>query len=55
MVPEDAYAKTIAALESGAQGVVFSRRYAEMQLTNLAAGGKAARDFDTLHISEQST
>jgi len=45
MVPEDAYASTSAALKAGADGVVFSRRYAEMKLTNLAGAGKAVRDF----------
>jgi hypothetical protein len=43
--PEDTYAATAAALKAGADGVLFSRKYSEMRLTNLAAGGKAVRDF----------
>jgi hypothetical protein len=43
--PEDTYAATAAALKAGADGVLFSRKYSEMRLANLAAGGKAVRDF----------
>ena len=43
--PEDTYAATAAALKAGADGVIFSRKYSEMRLANLAAGGKAVRDF----------
>jgi hypothetical protein len=43
--PDDVHASTTAALESGADGVIFSRKYSEMRLTNLAAGGKAVKDF----------
>ena len=43
--PEDVYAATSAALKAGAQGVLFSRKYSEMRLANLAGGGKAAREF----------
>ena len=43
--PEDVYASTAAALQSGADGVIFSRKYSEMRLANLAGGGKAVRDF----------
>jgi len=43
--PEDVYAATTAGLKAGAQGVLFSRKYSEMRLANLAAGGKAVRDF----------
>src|SRR6266478_1120159 len=38
--PDDTYAATAAALKAGAQGVIFSRKYSEMRLANLAAGGK---------------
>jgi len=44
-LPEDVYASTTAALQSGAAGVIFSRKYSEMNLANLAAGGKAVKDF----------
>ncbi len=43
--PDDTYAATMAALKAGADGVLFSRKYSEMKLANLAAGGKAVRDF----------
>ena len=43
--PEDVYAATTAGLKAGAPGVLFSRKYSEMRLANLAAGGKAVRDF----------
>jgi len=39
--PEDVQAATAAALEAGASGVVLSRKYAEMRLSNIA-GAKAA-------------
>ncbi len=42
--PEDTYAATAAALKAGADGLIFSRKYSEMQLANLAAGGKAVKD-----------
>jgi hypothetical protein len=42
--PDDTYAATAAALAAGADGVILSRKYSEMQLSNLAAAGKAARD-----------
>src|SRR5882724_5628537 len=41
--PDDTFAATGAALEAGAQGVIFSRKYSEMRLANLAAGGQAVR------------
>jgi len=41
--PEDVYAATRAALEAGAQGLIFSRKYSEMRLANLAAGGRAVK------------
>jgi hypothetical protein len=43
--PDDTYAATAAALKAGADGVLFSRKYSEMRLANLAAGGKAVKDF----------
>jgi hypothetical protein len=43
--PRDVLAATTAALKAGAQGLIFSRKYSEMRLANLAAGGKAVRDF----------
>jgi hypothetical protein len=42
--PEDVYAATAAGLKAGADGVLFSRKYSEMKLTNLSAGGKAVRE-----------
>ncbi|HMF73689.1 MAG TPA: hypothetical protein VK616_19545 [Flavitalea sp.] len=42
--PEDTYAATFAALKAGAQGVILSRKYSEMRLTNLAGAGRAVRD-----------
>jgi hypothetical protein len=42
--PDDVYAATAAGLKAGADGVLFSRKYSEMKLANLAAGGKAVRD-----------
>ncbi|MGQ0835697.1 MAG: hypothetical protein ACT4O5_12415 [Gammaproteobacteria bacterium] len=38
-------ASTSAALEAGARGVIFSRKYSEMRLANLAAAGNAVRRF----------
>ncbi|HWD94145.1 MAG TPA: twin-arginine translocation signal domain-containing protein [Verrucomicrobiae bacterium] len=43
--PEDVYAATTAGLKAGAEGILFSRKYSEMKLANLSAGGKAAREF----------
>jgi hypothetical protein len=43
--PEDVYAATTGGLKGGADGILFSRKYSEMKLANLAAGGKAAREF----------
>ncbi|HXE51629.1 MAG TPA: hypothetical protein VN541_01370, partial [Tepidisphaeraceae bacterium] len=45
--PDDVYAATTAALNAGAQGVIFSRKYSEMRLANLSGGGKAVREFKT--------
>ena len=43
--PEDVYAATSAGLKSGAEGILFSRKYSEMKLANLSAGGKAVTEF----------
>jgi hypothetical protein len=43
--PEDVFASTTAALKAGADGVLFSRKYSEMRLANLSAGGDACREF----------
>jgi hypothetical protein len=45
--PEDTYAATAAALKAGADGLIFSRKYSEMPLANLAAAGKAVREIQT--------
>jgi hypothetical protein len=43
--PDDTYAAVAAALKAGADGLILSRKYSEMQLANLAAAGRAVRDF----------
>ena len=43
--PADTYAAAAAALKAGADGVIFSRKYSEMRLENLAAAGRAVREF----------
>lgn len=43
--PDDVYASTSAALKAGAHGVLYSRKYSEMRLANLAAGGRAVREL----------
>ncbi len=42
--PDDTYAAVTAALKSGADGLILSRKYSEMQLASLAAAGRAVRD-----------
>jgi hypothetical protein len=42
--PEDTYAAVSAGLKTGADGLIYSRKYSEMRLANLAAAGRAARD-----------
>ena len=42
--PDDTYAAVTAALKAGADGLILSRKYSEMQLANLAAAGRAVRD-----------
>ncbi len=43
--PSDVKAAVIAAFKAGAPGVVLSRKYAEMKLTNLAGADEALRDI----------
>ena len=43
--PEDTYAATRATLLAGAEGVILSRKYSEMQLANLSAAGNAVREL----------
>jgi hypothetical protein len=43
--PQDVYEATTAALKAGAQGLIFSRKYSEMRLANLAGGGRAVKEF----------
>jgi hypothetical protein len=43
--PDDVYAAVTAAFEGGAHGVLLSRKYSEMTLANLRAGGRAIRDL----------
>lgn len=43
--PADVKAAVAAALSAGAPGVVLSRKYAEMKLTNLAGAAEALREF----------
>ncbi|HZK94935.1 MAG TPA: hypothetical protein VFC67_12075 [Prolixibacteraceae bacterium] len=44
--PEDTYAATLSALKAGADGIILSRKYSEMQLANLSAAGRAVRDTE---------
>lgn len=43
--PDDTYAAVAAAIKAGADGLILSRKYSEMRLANLAAAGRAVRDF----------
>lgn len=43
--PADVKQATLAAFKAGAPGVVLSRKYAEMKLTNLAGAGEALREI----------
>jgi hypothetical protein len=43
--PEDTYQATMAGLKAGADGLILSRKYSEMRLDNIAAAGRAVRDF----------
>ena len=44
----DVKAATLAALKAGAPGVVLSRKYAEMRLSNLTGAAEALREFGAL-------
>lgn len=44
--PSDVKAAVLAAFRAGAPGVVLSRKYAEMRLTNLAGAGEALRELN---------
>jgi hypothetical protein len=46
--PEDVKLATLAALRAGAPGVILSRKYAEMKLTNIAGAKEALRVFGAL-------
>lgn len=43
--PSDVKAAVLAAFQAGAPGVVLSRKYAEMKLSNLAGAGEALREL----------
>lgn len=43
--PDDVYRATLAALKTGADGIIFSRKYSEMRLDNLAGGGRAVKEY----------
>ena len=43
--PSDVKAAVLAAFDAGAPGVILSRKYAEMKLTNLAGAGEALREL----------
>ena len=43
--PEDVYQAVKAAFESGAHGVLLSRKYSEMRTENIKAAGRAVRDL----------
>ncbi len=42
--PDDTHAAVAAALRAGADGLILSRKYSEMNLANLSAAGRAVRD-----------
>ena len=46
--PADVNAAVLASFKAGAPGVVLSRKYAEMRLTNLAGSGEALKE---LHLA----
>ena len=41
---DDTYSTVTTALKAGADGLLLSRKYSEMQLANLAAAGRVVRD-----------
>jgi hypothetical protein len=54
--PADVKAAVLAAFKAGAPGVVLSRKYAEMKLTNLAGTGEALRELGSANsISRGAT
>jgi hypothetical protein len=42
--PDETYAAAAAALKAGADGLILSRKYSEMELANLSSAGRAVRD-----------
>jgi len=46
--PSDVKAATLAALEAGAPGIVLSRKYAEMKLSNIVGAREALQEFGAL-------
>lgn len=50
--PSDVKAAVLAAFKAGAPGVVLSRKYAEMKLTNLAGAGDALRQLEVFGVVE---
>jgi hypothetical protein len=42
--PDDVYEAVKATFESGAHGIILSRKYSEMRLDNLRAAGRAIRE-----------
>ena len=44
--PASVEASTAAALTAGAEGIIFSRKYSEMRLSNISAGGHAVRRLE---------
>ena len=43
--PDDVYSAVKAAIDGGAHGVLLSRKYSEMKLTNIAGAGRALREM----------
>ncbi len=52
--PADTYAAVAAALKAGADGLILSRKYSEMQLANLSAAGRAVRDA-AKHVGQDAS
>lgn len=46
--PDDVYRAVLAAYEGGATGIILSRNYAEMNLANLEAAGRALKELGVL-------
>jgi hypothetical protein len=47
--PADTYAAVAAAMKAGADGLILSRKYSEMELANLSSAGQAVRDAQKSH------